>query len=877
MKKIIHFLLSLTLLVGTGYGLAGCSSNEEPTPEPVPNEKTKVELAAGDVTPGNATVILNAKGIRSYAFVTYTKADAPASIPSAAVINATGATGDCAEGLNTIRIYDANAPETEYVVYFALTTEDGDFYKEVLKVEFKTSAIGETVALVQSKPDGLVVNINVPESVKEAGHVLRYTFADWFTFHTRGMGLDSDALIYNTGKFLSESATLTLDNEHAYDWDDLDPNGDPISLYNLMCPGEPILFVVGEFGLGNTPMGWTEGYYDPCFDLEKYLNDMGGGAFMAAEHRPSPLALDPNSDEDKYWTGYHSRHVFYTSMPEKMEQKVSVSVTNLSTTGFTINFIPDDGIKYYCIYVADEQLYKDYTQAIGGEELWQWFVTSNAGMWEGGMTVMPENGEEFAGPRVLPCTEFMLGYPQAGSTYHVIVTAIGSEDAMKQSFTHEIFQVPNYTMSAPQVVVTPLPEKSTDSFIYFNVKNANPSVPIVVAKSLCNYDREWDLAGADYASMLASYGVPLSVEDIAKINSEEGLEFEYPTRPNATSRMAMYVENLEGLANDLSSGTTAVAEVRSKPRADAPRVESPLFDDLCGEWTATASVSVWNYSDGGYTPKAEPVSTPVTIAGGIEIAETVPSDLVDLYPLWTPEKLAAMYEEYKEEGALFNRSVRGQNRLLCLGFNFEQDKTFAQRLALQTPYDLLIHPSYSTPTVANIFYDFGPKWYLQIAEGDKVTAPINSEEFSPLSNWADRSLYTMVAHTGTEMLGVNPEATGNDRTLHFPVEVSADKNRITINPYVYEGKTYYPSLAYSRQGAYSQTGTLITSPIVLTRGGSGAVSAVRPSIFKPAGSGSPRNRIRMGRTSFEGKTVTPLKASPYLEEARARMDRRMGR
>ena len=135
----------------------------------------------------------------------------------------------------------------------------------------------------------------------------------------------------------------------------------------------------------------------------------------------------------------------------------------------------------------------------------------------------------------------------------------------------------------------------------------------------------------------------------------------------------------------------------------------------------------------------------------------------------------------------------------------------------------------------------------------------------------------MVAHTGTEMLGVNPEATGNDRTLHFPVEVSADKNRITINPYVYEGKTYYPSLAYSRQGGYSQTGTLITSPIVLTRGGSGAVSAVRPSIFKPAGSGSPRNRIRMGRTSFEGKTVTPLKASPYLEVARARMDRRMGR
>lgn len=873
MKKFIHFLLSLTLLVGMGYGLSGCSSNDEPEPGPAPTEKTTVEYTAGNVTPGNATVILNTKGIRSYAFVTYAKADAPASTPSAAVINATGTKGDCVDGLNTIRIFDATAPDTDYVVYFVLTTEEGDFYKEILKVEFKTTAIGETVALVQAKPDGLVVNINVSEEMKANNHVLRYSFADWFTSNTRGLGLDADNLTYNSGMFLKESATLTFDNENAYDWDELDAEGEPYQRWNLMAPGEPVLFVVGEFGWGNTPAGWPDGYYDACFDLEGYINAMGGGLMST----PSPLALDPATDEDKFWTGYHSRQIFYTAMPEKMEPKVNVQVLNPTTTGFTINFIPDEGVRNYCIYVADEQLYSDYTQVIGGEEFWQWFVTSYTGMWEGCMTVLPANGEEFAGPTSLSSAEFLLGYPQAGSTYHVIVTAIGSEDAMLQSFTHATFQIPDYTMPAPQVIVTPLTEKTTDEYIYFNVKNANPSVPVVVAKTLCNYDREWEQAGSNYAAMLASYGIALSADDIAKINSEEGLEFEYSTRPNATSRMAVYVENLEGLANDLSSGTTAVAEVRSKPRSDAPRVESALFTELCGDWTATASVSVWDYDTQVYKPKAEPVSTKVTIAGGIEISETVPSDLADLYPLWSPERLAAMYEEYKEEGALFNRSVRGQNRLLCLGFNFEQDQTFAQRLVLQTPYDLLIHPTYSTPTVANVFYDFGPKWYLQIAEGDKVTAPINSEEFAPLSNWADRSLYTLVGHTGSEMIGVNPAATSpNDLTLHFPVEVSADKNQITISPYVYDGKTYYPSLAYYRQTGYSQTGTLITSPIVLTRGWNGAsTSAVRPSIFKPAGSGA--NRIRMGRTSLEGKTIAPLKASPYLEEARTRMERRMGR
>ena len=166
--------------------------------------------------------------------------------------------------------------------------------------------------------------------------------------------------------------------------------------------------------------------------------------------------------------------------------------------------------------------------------------------------------------------------------------------------------------------------------------------------------------------------------------------------------------------------------------------------------------------------------------------------------------------------------------------------------------------------------------FMKIAEGDKVTAPINSEEFAPLSNWADHSLYTLVGHTGSEMVGVDPAATGSDLTLHFPVEISADKNQITIRPYVYDGKTYYPSLAYYRQTGYSQTGTLVTSPIVLTRGWNGAsTSAVRPSIFKPAGSGA--SRIRMGRTSLEGKTIAPLKASPYLEEARTGMERRMGR
>lgn len=876
MKKLSVFFLSLALAVVGGYGLTSCSSDStelppDPVPAPVPGDKP--ELKVGSVTPGNASVVLTASGISSYAYLAYAEADAPAKAPAAAVINATGTKGSCTEGENTIRIADATSPATAYVVYFALTTEKGAFYDEVLKVEFTTAAIEEVVALVQSKSDGLVVNLNVSEEMKKANHVLRYTFADWFTHQTHALGVDAFDLIYNSGKFVAESSTLILDNEHAVDDTVLGDDEEPLQYYNYMAPGEPILFIVGEYGWGNPPAGWSDGYYDFCFDYERYINSQNG--YSAA----APLAIDIATDEDKYWTGYHSRHLFHTAMPETMTQKVAVQATNVTTTGFMINFIPDDGITHYCLQIADEQLYRDYTDVLGDESLWQWFVTSYTGLWEGCQTVMPQDGEEFAGPAVLSSADFLYGYPQAGATYHVMVTAVGSKDGMKQSFTHTTFQVPDYTLPAPKIVVTPLPEKSTDQFVYFNVRNANPGVPAVVVKTLCNYDREWDSAGSDYASMLASYGVVLSADDVAKINSEEGLEFEYSSRPNATSRMAVYAENIEGLANDLSAGTTAVADVRSKPRSDAPRVESSLFTELCGDWTATASVSVWNYDGGGYRPKAEPVSTKVTIAGGIEISESIPSGLAALYPLWSPERLAEMYNQYKEEGALFNRSVRGQNRLLCLGFNFEQDEWVAPRLVLQTPYDLLVHPTYNTPSVANIFEDFGPKWHLQIAEGDKVTLPINSEEFGPLSNWADRSRYTLVGYNEelVKMLAVNPYTTGeDDLTMHFPVEISADKNTITILPYEYEGKPFYPSVVYYRTTGYVSTGTIITSPIVLTRGWNGAAaSSVRPNIYESTNSAA--NRIRMGRTPLQGKKITVLKKSPYADEARARMEKRMGR
>lgn len=112
--------------------------------------------------------------------------------------------------------------------------------------------------------------------------------------------------------------------------------------------------------------------------------------------------------------------------------------------------------------------------------------------------------------------------------------------------------------------------------------------------------------------------------------------------------------------------------------------------------------------------------------------------------------------------------------------------------------------------------DWGPKFFLQIAEGDKVTVPADRNQY--FLNWNSTKIGEayLLGYAGTSIVVADGSA--------FPVTVSADFNTITIKPFSNEGTIYYPgvfSYLNGKWGYYEK----FSSDIVLTRGTAAAAPA----------------------------------------------------
>lgn len=195
----------------------------------------------------------------------------------------------------------------------------------------------------------------------------------------------------------------------------------------------------------------------------------------------------------------------------------------------------------------------------------------------------------------------------------------------------------------------------------------------------------------------------------------------------------------------LSAKQTTPAVVQSE------RVESELFESLLGEWSGVQTVFD-GYSD------------PTTSEFNVTIAQCV--------------------EDYDYD-------YRANNQLVALvdGWN---------NIAYYGIQGLI------DEGVENPEEKFGPKWVLDIAEGDKVT----------IDGQARYSVIGWLFYGDCFMVSANATSQAIDLTTTLNVEVSEDGNTLTISSSVAD---CYPSLAYDFTGIGWMANFYGMSDIVLTR------------------------------------------------------------
>ena len=886
MKNLFNYLVAFAAII-MGFAMSACTPD---TPEP--GAGVSVAVVVGEPTAATVEITVKTQGIKEFAYVQRDSEVGATAILAAGTkvtIDDTSVATDTKVNLQGLE------PNTAYKVFFAFRQADNKIYDRVECAEFTTGNYGDNVlTVVEQKLDGFAVHIQIPNEVKERKNALRYSTSSlpMYNYSKKEGAMEIDMLLYNAGQYTTTDKTVRYDEEHNYERDE---NGNYVengaSYADPKVPGEPGVFLVGEYGymddpnegvllvdyegdgtfddlvsvfdndgddlydnvediitpnsrysvIWSYPAGWQKGYYRPMYDFVAWANERGTDA----------------ADDEKYWNGYYEKLYVKTLEPETLAGNVDIKVTDMTPIDATITFTADEDVMFYNIFVCTESEYETQVMPLldGNEEHLRWFVGSYFAMMSFGTQVSDSPVSSIH----LNAAEWANGWfvdtkGLAGQDIRVMVTGMGDQDGKTQCFNSIKFTLPEVTLPKPDVVVTPI-DTNDPYTVAFNIKNPNWATnPITEAYFACNYVREYDqiLKQYSYTELLKSMGNPLHNDQNAMeaINSDAGFNFIMSSRENATTRLALLVFNWEGSGNNPdAAGSTAVAESTTIKANYPVRVNSDLFTTLLGEWEATAPMKQWvaaTEASEGYWKNVGNYSSPVTIASGVEYPEDLSSEVYDLYKEWgiSRDKTDALYDDFKKKAKEYNSRTRGFNRLLCLGYNLADP---AYNLGtVQTPYDLFISSEFSVATVDDMFYDFGPKWNLEIDAEGNVTLPINIEREYPLSAFyygIDYTFYMLAIGDSSYMGG---PVYSNDGSLvldaRFPVEVSADGNTLTIKPIVYNYtdaygnpavETYYPCVAQLQYGQATPLNPRVCGDVVLKRK-AGAKSAANPAVGKAA-------------------------------------------
>ena len=135
---------------------------------------------------------------------------------------------------------------------------------------------------------------------------------------------------------------------------------------------------------------------------------------------------------------------------------------------------------------------------------------------------------------------------------------------------------------------------------------------------------------------------------------------------------------------------------------------------------------------------------------------------------------------------------------------------------------------YNASLVDYLFYDFGPKWFLQTDAEGNIFVPVNYNIVPPMMCWYNGLEHYLCPGNYEKNIAnyIYPNAPFDVQTVSIPVEISEDGNTVTLKSVVVntdvngtaEDVTLYPTMIYNNQGSLAFYNPYVVSEVVLTKG-----------------------------------------------------------
>ena len=408
-----------------------------------------------------------------------------------------------------------------------------------------------------------------------------------------------------------------------------------------------------------------------------------------------------------------TNQIYYreTRTPKRPQSSAGLTteLKDITATSVNITTTPDSSVASYYVLVRDKAWSDGIVEGYGESMLGQLLKWNTSGAW------ILTGANEAVWSGLIPETEYIC--------HVLVVDNKGAEALSLIPFTT------SEATSTPPTVEASLTLGTSDSHeaLYLNLYSEQAHTVRVAFNTLADVD-EWRSANNTDAQIANNtlYSIQLSAEQVAAIKST-GLSLKQEDLfPGVEYVAIVSVKNAE------QKETIKVVANTTTAKPVPARVESALFTSLLGEWEVSYPLVQFNSIEVNIT------NAKVTIAAGAD------DETADYY--------------------------RSHNRLVVQGwpFNVEADGTHAT-IPYYSPADLKESAAYWLNFPALALRDYGPKIFLEIAEGDVITVPSSRSEY--FYNWGiDGTFYFYGADLENEFTA----------PASFPVTLSEDGNTLTI-------------------------------------------------------------------------------------------------